>query len=136
MRVRLKEPTARKRPKRIVLKLWQELLHANNIALFQEHYSNTQVSLVLTVLPVEKDSPGWTSINPSVVGNFLVVQLLYSSWGLCENLQGLTTRNWIVMKKGGSAFNNQYLDLERLRSYLQHPSCSLNQWLFYLESQD
>lgn len=47
-------------------------------------------------------------------------------WG---RLQGLTTGNMTVMKKGGGVFNNQCSNLDKLSAYLQCPSCSPQKWL-------
>ena len=83
-----------------------------------------------TISPLGKESPGWTSSSPIIVGHFLVVLNLVLHHGNQRNLLGLTTGNMIVMEKQGGACNNQYSDYDRLSSYVQHPSNSLNQQLF------
>ena len=74
--------------------------------------------------------PGVNILLPPYADCFLGASITDSSHkGWRGNLQGLTTGNLMVMEKQGEAYSNKHMDLDRLSSYLKHPSSSPNQWL-------
>lgn len=77
-----------------------------------------EVSLEPTV-PPEKRTPRGDTLLPHHCRSLLASpHSSLSAEKLQGNLQGLTTGNLIVMKKGEGACNNQHSDLDRPSSYM------------------